>query len=106
MSEPGTAAVLEMLLLREIQAELAQALRRLLRQLDVRARQELVGDGVVVDEDVAVDALVTAVAQLGPHAVARLDQRASAGRALGLRGASSALRLELPLRDLAAHRVA
>ena len=90
----------------EVQAELAQALRRLLHQLDVRARQELVGDGVVVDEDVAVDALVAAVAELRPHAVARLDERARAGRALGLRRAGLARRLELPLRELAAHRVA
>ena len=50
--------------------------------------------------------LVAAVAQLGPDAVARLDQRTGARRALGLRGAGPALRLELPLRELPAHRVA
>ena len=76
----------------EVQAELAQALRRLLVELDARARQELVGDGVVVDEDVAVKALVAAVAELGPDAVAGLDERARAGGADGrLRGAGFAL---------------
>ncbi len=71
----------------EVEAEVAQALRRALLQVDVRARQEQVRHRVVVDEHVAVDARVAAVADLGVHAVAGRGERVRAGRAgLGGRG--------------------
>ena len=69
MSGPGVAAVLEMLFLRsKSRLNSDQALRRLLRELDVVARQELVGDRVVDREDVGVQRLVAAVAELRPDA--------------------------------------
>ena len=67
----------------EVEAELGQALRRLLREVDVGARQEQVRRGVVVEVDVRVDARVARVARLGVQARARLGQRPAARAALG-----------------------
>ena len=65
----------------EVEAEVRQALRRLVGENDVGPRQEEVGLGVVVQEDVRVEAHVAAVPGLRVDVGSERRERVCAGRA-------------------------